>query len=159
MNKPQFFRIARIVIAIAAVVVLVYLAMIGTRIASGVSEMVPMPAESVRVQVLTVDAGEELAAEIGKWLKAQADSSFAIDVVETDRYELRSAARTLIVSRIEDETAARMLANRIGLDPSEVIYKPLEHNTNQATATLIVGSDFDRIRSLQQTTKELQKQS
>jgi len=159
MNKPQLSRIARIVIAVAAVVVLVYLVTIGTRFATGVSEMAPTPVQSVRVQVLTVDAGAESAVEIGKWLEAQADSSFAIDVVETNRYELRSAARTLIVSRIEDKTAARMLAHRIGLDPSEVIYKPLEHNTNQATATLIVGSDFDRIVSLQQTTKELQKQS
>ena len=115
------------------------------------------PLTAVRVQVLTVDAGAESAAEIGKWLEAQADSSFAIDVVEANRYELRSAARTLIVSRVEDETAARRLANRIGLDPSEVIYKPLEHNTKQATVTLIVGSDFDRIVSSQQITKELQK--
>jgi hypothetical protein len=50
-------------------------------------------------------------------------------------------AGSFVISRQEDLTASRMLAVRLGLDPDQVEYRPLEDNRRLITSTLVVGSN------------------
>jgi len=159
MNKPRIKKTITIIIVALAVAVTGYLLTLTAQLTTGVSAMAPPPAHSVRLQVLTVDDATATAKKIAGEVEGLADEALAIDVVEVDRYDLRSVTRTMIISRLEDKTSAEHLAVRLGLDPSEVTYKPLEHNRRQVTATLVAGPDFDSVLSALESTKELQRQS
>jgi len=50
-----------------------------------------------------------------------------------------------VISRRRDKAAAVLLAERLGIDPDDVIYEPLEHNTRHVSATLLLGQDYESI--------------
>lgn len=159
MNKPRVKKIITLVLVALAVATTAYLASLTAKLTRGVSAMAPPPAHSVRLQVLTVDDGTSTAQKIADRVAKLEDAALAIDVVEIDHYDLRSVTRTMIISRLEDKTAAEHLAERLGLDPAEVTYKPLEHNRRQVTATLVAGPEFDSVMTALEAAKELQRQS
>jgi hypothetical protein len=74
-------------------------------------------------------------------LEACLDATLTVDVIESSRFELRPVANSFIISREEDRTAARCLAQRLGIDPNAVEYKPLPGNTSHISATLVLGVD------------------
>ncbi len=61
--------------------------------------------------------------------------------MEKRAFEVREVEHSFVVSRVDDLSAARLLADRLGLDPGAVEYKPLVNNRQQLTATLVLGSD------------------
>ncbi len=154
MSKRRFPVIFTGLITIALVAVVIYLGAVGVKVVSGVSAVEGPPDHTVRLQVVYAgdDTGE--AREAADVVKGLADETLAIDVVSVESYAIRTVTRTVVVSRMKDETGARLLAGRLGLDPSSVIYQPLEHNTDQVSASLIVGPDFDDILSTIEVEKE-----
>ncbi len=159
MNKPRLKKTITIIVVALSVAVTAYLVSLTAKFARGVSATAPAPAYTVRLQVLTVDDGNGSADKLARRVAKFEDSVLVIDVVEIDHYDLRSVARSSVISRVEDKTGARELALRLGLDPEGVIYKPLEHNRRQVTATLVAGPEFDSVLTALETAKELQRQS
>ena len=152
-------KLLTIAVGAGLVLVAVYLLATGVKVASGVSAMEPVPSHRVRLQVLAGTGEKDDARRAASFIREQAGGTLDVDIVEVDEYDLRTIARSLLVSRVDDRAGAEELARRIGMKPSEVTYRPLEHNNKHVTATLIVGPDFEEIVSSFQQAKELQRQS
>ena len=82
--------------------------------------------------------------DVTRYLSNLNDQQIEVMVVDTVWMEERKVAATVIISRDGDESVAALLAERLGLDPSIVIVKPLENNYRQVSMTLVLGTDFDQ---------------
>jgi len=111
------------------------------KINRGYSRTQETPDRVVYLQVVDGQPDAGLARQVKAVLKDVAEGEMQIEIVDSDRFELRNVSRSFIIAREEDPTTARMLAERLGLDPGEVSYKPLLNNNQHATATLVLGED------------------
>ena len=53
---------------------------------------------------------------------------------------------TFLISRTRNTADAKVLARKIGLDPSGIEYKPLENNYRHVSVTLVLGKDYERLQ-------------
>lgn len=125
----------------ACVALVVYLGTVTYRVVGGYTLEEPVPRYTARLQVVNATGTSGAARRLTRRIESVSDLELAVEVVELDRFEVREVAKSFIVSRQEDLTAARTLAERLGLDPDEVEYKPLENNARLVTATLVLGLD------------------
>ncbi len=121
--------------------VLIYLGMLVVRVSTGYSCTQSVPQYSVRVQVINGTGESGVASRTAPKLEALSDMELDIQVVEISRFDLRRVPRSFIIARQEDPAAARLLAERVGLDPGEIVYQPLEHNEQHVTVTMVLGED------------------
>ena len=126
-----------------------YVGLYVVRVGRGVTKDADIRLQVVRLQVLNGCGVNGLADTIGRQLNGAADDQMEIRVVDSDDMDLRRVKRSFVISRTENTHAARELAGRLGLDPSEVIFEPLENNIRQITATLVLGDDYGSLRSLE----------
>lgn len=159
MTKNIFRKLFTVFVSVGLAAVMVYLGIIGTRLVGGVTLAENPPAHVVRLQVLHAGGEEARTRALGERVCRVADEALDIHIVEVREFDLRTVTRTVVVSRIEDKAAAEILAGQLGMDPDGVFFEPLEHNTRQVTATLIIGPDFDELLTTQESEKELQKES
>lgn len=159
MKRNIVRKLCMTFVAVGLVAVTTYLGLVGTKLARGVSLAENPATQVVALQVL--HAGEEEAglAKVLERIDMISDGNLEIRVVETGTYDLRAITQTVVVSRTENLAGAAFLAERLGLDAGDVWYQPMEHNSRQATATLIVGPDFEELWSSHESKKELQRQS
>jgi len=116
------------------------------KVAKGISRVIDTPAHLVRLQVVNGSDVEELMQEVVESLENFVDSTLEIRVVDTINFDIKSLPLSFVVSREKDKTAAVLLAEKLGLDPSKVVYKPLEHNNRQVSATLVLGEDYKVVK-------------
>lgn len=159
MTRNSFRKLLTVLLTVGLAAVAVYLGLVGTRLVGGVTLTENPPAHLVRLQVLHAAGEKANASAVAGRVRDVTAGSLDLRVVEIREFDLRAVTRTTIVSRIEDKTAAELLAERLGMDPEAVYYRPLEHNTRQVTTTLIVGPDFENILTTLEAKKELQKES
>jgi len=126
-----------------------YIGLYVVRVSRGVTKDADVRLQVVRLQVLNGCGVGGLADRIGKKLNGAADELMEIRVVDFDDVGLRRVKQSFVISRTENTDAARALAGRLGLNPSEVIFEPLENNIRQITATLVLGEDYGSLRSLE----------
>ncbi|MFZ5981557.1 MAG: LytR C-terminal domain-containing protein [Candidatus Zixiibacteriota bacterium] len=151
-NKKN--KYLEIIIAILFIIVLVYVSSVTVRITSGVTKTVEPSANTVRLQVLNGCGERGLAALFADKLTGYKDEELEIKVVDTDNFDETKIARSFVISRLEDRQAAEVFAGKIGLDPSQVIYRELENNYRHVSATLVLGEDYDMIKLAGKTLKE-----
>ncbi|MEA2031337.1 MAG: hypothetical protein U9N55_07065 [candidate division Zixibacteria bacterium] len=146
MNKNSIRRIALAVLGLAFVAVATYVTLITTKVVSGVSLTAETPDHVVNLRVLDAGVGDAKAVvnDIIPYLK----SDFEIRIVETAVFEVNNLTHSFVISHEKNRDNAIALAERLGLNPDEIIYKPLEYNNIQASATLVAGLDFDSLLSL-----------
>jgi hypothetical protein len=139
-GRSRLRRLFDLILIITAAVIVVYTFTVADKVVSGYSLEQPTPRYMVRLAV--VDAADEsgLMKAVTREIEKVSDLDLSVEIVETSTFDVRSVERSFIISRQENLTAARLLAERLGLDPSEVIYKPLVNNRKHVTATLVVGS-------------------
>ena len=154
MKKNKRNKYLEIIIAILFVIVLIYVSSVTVRITSGVTKTVEPSANTVRLQVLNGCGVRGLAAQFSDRLAGYKDKDLEIKVVDTDNFEETKVARSFVISRLEDKQAAEILAEKIGLKSSEVIYKELENNYRHVSATLVLGEDYESITLAGETDKE-----
>ena len=135
-------------------VVVIWVASMTLKITTGVSETLDSPDYVVRLQVLNGCEVNGLAARASDWLADYADSDIEVKVVDTDNFDLHKVTGTFIISRDEDMKVARMLAGKLGLEPSTVVYRPLEKNYRQISATLVLGEDWESLNLAQRLGRE-----
>jgi threonine dehydratase len=120
------------------------------RISRGVTRTLDPPEHEVRLQVLNGCGVDGLAASVADAWADYTDADLHVVVVDTDNFDLHNVAESFIISRQENRTAARLLADRVGLNPDQVVYKSLENNYRDVTATLVLGADWPDIEATQQ---------
>lgn len=143
-------RALEIIIAAVFGLVVLYVVSMSIRISRGVSRTIETPEHEIRLQVLNGCGINGLAAQVADAWSDYTDSDLHIVVVDTDNFDLHNVAESFIISRQENRTAARLLAERVGLNPDQVVYKPLENNYRDVTATLVLGMDWPEEAAAQQ---------
>lgn len=122
-------------------VVAVYAVFLAVKVNRGYSQTQSGPERIVRLQIVDGSGVTGMTRQVRRILKERSDAELAVEVVEAKNFDLHQVARSFLIAREEDRTAAEMLARRLGLDPGEVAYKPLENNRLYVTVTLVLGSE------------------
>ena len=112
------------------------------RITRGVSRTVQTPEHSIRLEVLNGCAKAGIATEAAGYLKDYKDENIEIAIIRIGDFDLTKVARTLLIARDKDKAAAKHLARVLGIDESEVVYRPMENNYQQVSVTLVIGEDY-----------------
>lgn len=156
-------RAGRMVVGVILTLVLVvsagYLTVSAIRLANGITRTVPAPSRFMRLQVVDGTGGDRPAfTRIADNLVSLSDSVLDITVIDRVQFVTRRIERSLIISRDANVSSARMLADKLGLNPDEVEHVPLEMNSAQATVTLVIGQDLISSGKLFARTKEKTEQ-
>lgn len=146
MNKIKLNRFLEIFIAIAFVAVLIYVISVTVRITTGVSKTVDRPSHRVRLQVLNGCGETGLASRVADKLSGYTDEELEVRIVDTDNFDVMEVPESFLISRTRSTTDAEVLARKLGLDPSDIEYKPLENNYRHVSVTLVLGKDFERLQ-------------
>ena len=146
MKRIKFVKYLGIGVGSALLIVLLYLLASTLTVAGGISRVIDRPTHLVRLQVVNGSSVKGLTREVAKRLSGYADSELEVRVVDMVDFDLRELPRSFVISREQDKTTAALLAKKLGLDPSEVVYRPLEHNSLQVSATLVVGKDYESMK-------------
>ena len=141
-RKSSAWRYAEYLVAAVFAVVVVLAGTTVVKMFGGVSRTVAAPAHMVRLQILDSSQAPGAAAGIAALLKSVSDGDVEIRIVGVDDFDIRPVERSFLISREADKTAATLLAGKIGLKASDVVYQPLENNYRQISATLVVGRDY-----------------
>lgn len=139
-------RVAEIGLVVAAVLTVAGVALFSVKIASGVTRELETPSEPMRLQIVNGSGVNGAETRLSHQLNGYTGEGLNILVVEADHFDLKRVMYSFIVSRQQDDRAARLLATRIGLEASDVIYEPLENNVRSVGVTLVLGEDYYRIR-------------
>lgn len=121
-----------------------YIGYVVLRITGTVSKTTELAENVIRLQVVDACGRKKILMDVTRYLSNLNDQQIEVMVVDTVWMEERKVAATVIISRDGDESVAALLAERLGLDPSIVIVKPLENNYRQVSMTLVLGTDFDQ---------------
>ncbi len=125
--------------------VIVYLVVFIIRVNSGFSRSIDTPSYVVRLQVVNGTAGKARSCELIDELATYRDTDLEIRIVARDEPDMREVPRSMVISRVANLSAARLLANKLGLDPGGVFYRPLEHNRDHVSVTLLLGQDYEKL--------------
>lgn len=155
MKRVKIVKYVQVGIGSAFLIALLYLLSSTARVAGGISKVVDTPTHLVRLQIVNGSSVKGLAQRLGNQLSDYADPDLEIKVVDMVDFDLRKLPKSFVISRDRDKTAARVLAGKIGLDPSEVTFKTLEHNYRQVSVTLVLGGDYESMRLPRTIGKEI----
>lgn len=134
---------ADLVLLATLVVVTVYLVLLVQKVHGGYSGTQKTPEYLVRLQVVDGSGSDGLAQAVTARITEIGSPQLAVQVVETVAFDIRPVPRSFVIARNEDTDAARALAEEVGLEPDEVVFKPLENNFRHITATLVLGRDAE----------------
>jgi len=145
MNKKILFKVLTGLLLVTLVVVIVYTTFITSKVVSGVSIMEETPQHMMQLQIMDASGGK--IKNITATVKELTGDDLLVQVIGEDRFELQELPHSMIISHKKDNTTAKLLAPKLGMDPSQITYKQITHNVKQATATLVVALDFDTLVS------------
>jgi hypothetical protein len=146
MKRVKFVKYSGIGIGSTVLIVLLYQLLSTLTVIGGISRVIDRPTYLVRLQVVNGSSVKGPTREMVKKLTGYADSVLEVRVVDVVNFNIRELPKSFVISREQDKTAAALLAKKLGLDPSEVVYKPLEHNNRQVSATLVMGKDYECLK-------------
>lgn len=138
-------KIARKVIDLSLVTICaavgVYLVVAANQMVSGFSLQQESSGQMVRLEIVNASGVRGLTAQICDQLEAVASPEIEIDVAAKSMFNVRTVEESYIISRQENCQSACQLAEKLGLDPGSVAYKPMVNNSKQIAVTLILGSN------------------
>jgi hypothetical protein len=149
---PRLRFCADLVLLLVVVVVLAYVIQMVVRINRGYSATEDAPEYIVRLQVLNASGQPRVPGDVLAFIGRCSDRRMRVELVHTDRFELRLVPQSFIIARDEDRTAARLLALRLGFEPDRVVYRQLPDNDKYIDATLVLGADASNL--VTRTSKE-----
>lgn len=152
--KLRLRRVLDIALVVICVGTLAYAVVVVDEVVGGFSLQRETPRYTERLGVVNASGNPELASQIREIIAAVESPEIAIEVVEISSFDRRQMAPSFVVSRRKDCSASRLLAERLGLDPGQVEYRPLANNTRYLTATLVIGSDKLKTMALASSVKE-----
>jgi hypothetical protein len=146
MKREKTLRIVGVGVGSVLLVVMLYLLSSTAQVVGGITKVASTPKHLVRLQIVNGSSVEGLSQQVAGQLSDQVDAELEIKVVDAADFKLRKLAKSFVISREQDKTAAKILAEKINLNPAEVEFKPLEHNYRQVSATLVLGDDYKTVR-------------
>ena len=114
-------RIDEIALLAAAVLTIAGVALFSVKVARGVTRELETPAEPMRLQIVNGSGVAGAETRLARQLNGYTGKGLNLLVVETNSFELKKVMASFIVSRQPDDCDAKLLATRIGLEPSDVI--------------------------------------
>lgn len=145
MIKFKLNRTIELSIGLVLFVVIVYIASVTIKVTSGFSKTINSSKHQIRLQVLNGCGVRGAAGKLSDRLDRYFDNEIEIMIVDTDNFDLTEIRRTFLISRIEDKQASELLAEKLGLDPDDIKYRPMENNFRHVSVTLVLGTDFEQI--------------
>ena len=145
-RKSRTWRFAEYVVAVVFAVVVFLAGSTAVKMFGGVSRTVAAPVHMVRLQILDSNQAPGAMDGITELMKSLSDRDVEIRVVDIEQFDIRPVERSFLISREQDKSATTLLARRIGLEASDVIYQPLENNYRQISATLVLGRDYEALK-------------
>ncbi|MBU0982913.1 MAG: LytR C-terminal domain-containing protein [candidate division Zixibacteria bacterium] len=142
LSRTTLLRIFDVCLLVGVVLVVVYGAVFAVRISTGYAAVEASPDYRVRLQIVDASGQNGGASQLSKALDGWSNGVLEVEVVERLPFDGHTVGETFVVSRQEDQQAARLLAEALGLDESVVAYRPLEYNRQLITATLVVGTGY-----------------
>lgn len=142
LGKPANGRVARLIVASLFIMAIVYLGFVLTRINRTVTRVSEIPRHAVRLEMVDGCGKNGLMARVGRYLSETGDSELEVLIVDSSHLDLIKLSASIIMSREKDQTAAILLAHRLGLDESQVVYKELDYNQRLVSVTLVLGDDL-----------------
>jgi hypothetical protein len=122
-------------------VAVVYMIFLAVKVTRGYSQTQSGPERLVRLQIVDASGEDGMTKRARQILADRSDKELAVEIVESNRFDRHKVTRSFLIAREEDRTTAELLAQRLGLDPDEVTYRPLAHNRLYIAVTLVLGSD------------------
>ncbi len=138
--KPKV--IASVGLAVAALITVVLVLTLTVRVTRGVSRTVDTPAHLVRLEILNGCQKAGIAKQAKQILAGYRDNQLEITVIRTGDFDLTKVAKSFVIARDKDMKAAELLSRALGIDGSQVTYKPMGNNYQQISATLVLGEDY-----------------
>lgn len=144
-KKELLKQITNYALVVGFGLTVIFLVTMVIKINGGIAKTVDTPDTMIRLQVTGNDPRPEHYGQLIDSLENYADSEIEIKLVDSETFDLRPLAQTMIISRIPDKAPATKLAELLGLDPDDIVYKPLENNFDQISVTLVIGNDLDKL--------------
>ena len=142
MKRVKTLKIVGVGIGSVLLVGMLYLFSTTAKVVGGITKVVGTPKHLVRLQIVNGSSIEGLSQQVAGQLSGYVDSDLEIKVVDQADFKLRKLAKSFVISREQDKTASKILAEKLNLNPAEVEFKPLEHNYRQVSSTLVLGEDY-----------------
>lgn len=154
-NKKELLKqVTNYVLIAGFALTIVFLVMMVFKISGGVAKTVDTPDIKIRLQVTHNDPPPENYQTLISSLDEYTDSQLEIHLIDSELFDLRPIAQTMVISREADRLPAQKLSELLGLNPDDVIYKPLENNYDQISVTLVVGEDLNDLAFFKNESEE-----
>ncbi len=141
-RKP--IRFLEIGIVLLFLIVVGYAASFTVQIANGSSAEKAPVEYYINLQVLNGCGERGLANQLANRIEMAVRRPLAVRIIDTDNFDNFGVEKTFVISRTSDLTAAKLLAEQLGLDEA-VAYREIEDNYRDIGATLVLGSDYESI--------------
>ena len=125
------------------VIIIVYGASFALKITNGVSKTVDVPVYNIRLQILNGCGLHGAADKAAKMLPNLVHLPLEINVVEVYDFKAYGVKKSFIISRDQDLTNARALAEQLGLDADHIVFEPIDNNYRSVSVTLVLGEDYE----------------
>jgi len=122
--------------------VMIYAYSFAKKITWGADNEAQGPVMMVRVQVLNGCGIKGAAGEVADFLKRTPDPTYQFDVVDEGNFATFDVTETLVLDRGEAREAARIVAERLGVDSDHVLSQPLTENVLDIDVSILLGKDF-----------------
>lgn len=152
--KLHFRRYLDLLLGAAFLVTLILVVLTVVKVSRGVTRTVKTPEHLVRLQVLNAAGVNNLESKMAGYLEGFKDADLEIKVVDRSEFDLRKVSHSFVINRDNDKKGAELLARTLGLDPSEIVSRPLANNVHQVSATLVLGEDYQNVKLPPKPTKE-----
>lgn len=145
MTKFKLNRTIEIFIGVVLFLVVAYITSVSFKVVSGVTKTLESPQHQVRLQVLNGCGVRGAASKVADRLEEFKDEEIEIMIVDTDNFDLTKIPGSFLILRSGDKESAVLLAGKLGLDPDDIEYRPMENNFRHVTVTLVLGADFEKV--------------
>jgi len=139
-----------LVLAVAAL----YQVFFMVRLTAGISNEKPGPEHLATVEIVNASGAAVNSALAKDKLDKVISEKVEIQVVKMERLEYKNINKSLVISRSENTELAELVASIIGLDKSEVVFRPSFEKDMSPAVTLVLGEDIQEVFNPVKPTKE-----
>lgn len=144
-----------ILLAMISLALIGYTSVFAWNSVAGISLSVDTAERIVVIDIINCTGETGIAAEISRKIDGFHDTEVQIEVAEAVDYDLKKIRQSLIVARESNLETARLVAERLGLDNSRVIFKELKQNHRHVAVSLLIGQDWNESLALDNIRKEI----
>ena len=124
------------------------------KITAGVSNEKPAPEQVATIEIINASGIAQIGKQVTEKLESSEQDKIEIIVVNSERLEYKKIAKSLIISREENTETAEFIAKTLGLEESEVVFRPSIENDMAPSVTVVLGEDIQLIMNPEKPSKE-----